>query len=291
MVNPLGVVVKCNIHNAYASFWLLRTSGKCEALNFVILKMLRVAILGTGNIAIHLLKAFLQSETIEVVQVVGRNTERVQKFSGSTSVSYKFTQIAEADVYLIAVKDDAIPEVSAHLTHAKGIVAHTSGARTIDCLAAKNRGVFYPLQTFTEGKPVNFASVPICIEAQNSTSLATLQQLAEALSKKVHTINSEKRKKLHLAAVFVNNFSNHLYCIGQSLCQQQGLPFSLLRPLILETAQKIQSLSPLQAQTGPARRGDKKSIQEHLSLLRNPTHVELYQLLTKAIQQAYEEEL
>lgn len=253
--------------------------------------MIHIVILGTGNMATQLLNAFSQSEKVRVIQVVGRNVNALKKISNSTTISHNFARIAEADVYIIAVKDSAIYEVSTYLSHKKGIVVHTSGAMNMDELAAENRGVFYPLQTFTTGKQVDFASIPICIEARNSNSLTILQQIAGELSKKVYKINSEQRKNIHLAAVFINNFSNYLYYIGETLCKENSVPFELLHPLILETAQKVQSLSPREAQTGPARRGDKKSIQEHLSLLHKPVHTEIYKTFTQAIQQIYEEEL
>lgn len=253
--------------------------------------MLRTVIIGTGHVATHLFHAFYGANTVEVVQVVGRRESSLAKFAGAVAVSHNFEQLADADLYLIAVKDDAIAQVSAHLTHKKGLVAHTAGAMPMHCLLPENRGVFYPLQTFTAGQPVDFATIPICLEAQNKASLGILQQLAATITEKVYEIDSEQRKKLHLAAVFVNNFTNHLYNIGETLCQQAHLPFDLLRPLILETAQKVQSLSPTQAQTGPARRGDQKSIQAHLSLLANPIHAELYKKISQAIQKHYEEEL
>lgn len=253
--------------------------------------MLRVVIIGTGNVATHLCNAFSQTEEVAVVQVVGRNKEQLKKFPDFMSPSHTFTAIAEADVYVIAVKDEAIPRVSTYLSAKKGIVVHTSGAMAMDCLAATNRGVFYPLQTFTVGRAVDFSAIPLCIEAQNPTSLAVVQQLAGTLSKKVYEITSEQRKMLHLAAVFVNNFSNHLYYIGEMLCQQEGLPFALLQPLLLETALKVQSLSPTEAQTGPARRGDQKSIQTHLNRLHNTPYTELYTAFSNAIQQRYEKKL
>lgn len=253
--------------------------------------MLRVVILGTGNVATHLFAAFSQLDTVAVVQVVGRSENALKKFSSSTAVSQNFNCIAEAEVYVIAVADDAIPQVSSYLSHKKDIVVHTSGAMPMDCLAPENRGVFYPLQTFTAGKPVDFTSIPIGIEAKKQSSLTVLRQLAEALSQTVYEIDSKQRKTLHLAAVFVNNFTNHLYHIGEMLCQQEGVSFELLRPLILETAQKVQSLSPAEAQTGPARRGDQNSMQAHRTLLSNKAHAELYTLFSKAIQHHYAKKL
>lgn len=253
--------------------------------------MLSISILGTGNLAKHLFDAFLKAKGINVVQVVGRNKEALAQFSKHCTISQDFTTIADADVYLMAVKDDAITEVSEYLSHKKGVVAHTSGAIGLEAIQAVNKGVFYPLQTFTKGKPVSFQSIPICIEAQSKQSLEILRTLGHSISENVHHIDSEQRKKLHLAAVFVNNFTNYLYDVGESLCLDEGLSFDLLKPLILETAEKVQGLSPKEAQTGPARRNDSESMEAHLDLLNNEEHITLYKLLSQAIKKRHEEEL
>jgi predicted short-subunit dehydrogenase-like oxidoreductase (DUF2520 family) len=253
--------------------------------------MLSISILGTGNLAKHLFDAFLKAKGINVVQVVGRNKEALAQFSEHCTISQDFTTIADADVYLMAVKDDAIAEVSKYLSHKKGVVAHTSGAIGLEAIQAVNKGVFYPLQTFTKGKPVSFQSIPICIEAQSKQSLEILRTLGHSISENVHHIDSEQRKKLHLAAVFVNNFTNYLYDVGESLCLDEGLSFDLLKPLILETAEKVQGLSPKEAQTGPARRNDSESMEAHLDLLNNEEHRTLYKLLSQAIKKRHEEEL
>lgn len=253
--------------------------------------MLSIVIVGTGNVARHLFNAFAESREVKVVQVVGRNKNCLERFSKMCTISNDFAQIATADVYIIAVKDDAIAKVSQSLTSKKGIVVHTSGAVEMDSLESNNRGVFYPLQTFTIGKTLDFKSIPICIEAKQDSALTVLRMLGEAISEKVHEITSAQRKKLHLAAVFANNFTNHLYRISESICLEEGLSFELLQPLILETAQKVQSITPKDAQTGPARRGDKKSIQNHLNLLKDKKQTELYTLFSEAIKKVYEEEL
>ncbi|MBO0340778.1 Rossmann-like and DUF2520 domain-containing protein [Flagellimonas profundi] len=253
--------------------------------------MLRIVILGTGNLAKHLYDAFIKARDVDVVQVVGRNREDLQQFSGHATISNDFDAIADADVYLVAVKDDAIGEVSKYLSNKKGLVAHTSGAMGLNAIQTTNKGVFYPLQTFTKGKAVDFSNIPICMEAEEKDSLETLRTLATSISENVHYIDSDQRKKLHLAAVFVNNFTNYLYHVGEELCLEEGLSFELLKPLILETANKVQIMSPTEAQTGPARRNDVKSMGNHLELLNKEEHSTLYKLLSQAIKQAHEEEL
>ncbi|MGX1930444.1 Rossmann-like and DUF2520 domain-containing protein [Flagellimonas sp. 2504JD4-2] len=253
--------------------------------------MYSIILLGTGNLAQHLFDAFIKAPRVEIAQVYGRNPEKLKRFESRTAVCSDSTKIKDADVYIIAVKDDAIREVAQLIGSKKGIVVHTSGAMNMDCIPVANRGVFYPLQTFTKGKTLDWKDIPVCLETTQKSSFDVLKSLAEQISDNFHAIDSQQRKKLHLAAVFVNNFTNHLYQIGENICQKEGLSFSLLKPLIKETAEKVQDISPLEAQTGPARRGDTASIKSHLSLLNNQKHVELYNLFSEAIKKAYEEKL
>lgn len=253
--------------------------------------MYSIIILGTGNLAQHLCQSFSTVNSINILQVFGRNLETLKKFSSYAETCSNPMEIKDADIYIIAVKDDAIAKVSQSLTSKRGIVVHTSGAVEMDSIESSNRGVFYPLQTFTIDKVLDFKSIPICIEAKQDSGLTVLRLLGEAISEKVHEITSDQRKKLHLAAVFANNFTNHLYSVSESICLQEGLSFELLQPLILETAKKVQSITPKDAQTGPARRGDKKSIQNHLNLLKDKKQTELYTLFSEAIKKVYEEEL
>ncbi len=253
--------------------------------------MYTVVILGTGNLAEHLCNAFSTLDEATIVQVYGRNPEKLKKFNTYSDTCTDPTQIKNADVYIIAVKDDAIVPVSKLLLDKKGIVAHTSGAIGMESIQPKNKGVFYPLQTFTKGKPIDFKTIPICIEAKERASLKILHDLAGLITDTVYKTTSEQREKLHLAAVFANNFTNYLYSVSEAICVKEGLPFSLLHPLIMETAEKLKSLSPREAQTGPARRGDQKSMEKHLSLLKNKKQTELYAQLSEAIKKMYEKEL
>jgi predicted short-subunit dehydrogenase-like oxidoreductase (DUF2520 family) len=148
----------------------------------------------------------------------------------------------------------------------------------------KNRkGVFYPLQTFSKNKAVDFKQVPICLESQNDDDYKVLETIAKSISERVYAIGSEQRKALHVAAVFVSNFVNHLYKIGNEICEEHQVPFDILKPLIQETANKIVTLSPEEAQTGPAKREDTQTINSHLSFLSNENQKEIYKLLTKSI--------
>ncbi|MEM9362616.1 MAG: Rossmann-like and DUF2520 domain-containing protein [Bacteroidota bacterium] len=253
--------------------------------------MLSVVIIGTGNVAENLFHAFIDAKRVNLMQMVGRDEKALKKYSDRTKVSSDFKGVADADLYIIAVSDKAIPTVAEKILHRHGIVAHTSGATPMDSVTSQNRGVFYPLQTFTKGRLLDFSTIPICIEASDKASLLKLRELGECISDKVYKINSDQRKKLHLAAVFANNFSNHLFHISETLCKREDLPFELLKPLILETVKKLEILSPMDAQTGPARRNDATSMEKHLELLTDTNHKKLYALLSEAITKTYEKEL
>src|SRR5690606_10316853 len=223
--------------------------------NFVVLGMCKLVILGTGTLSWHLYRAFSRAKGVNLIQLVGRNKGALGEFPGDVPKTDDFNAIMEADIYLIAVKDDAIGEVSRALSDRNGLVVHSSGTVELEALETPNRGVFYPLQTFSREREVDFVQIPICIEAERAESLELLKSLAATLTKEVHEMDSRKRKKLQLAAVIVNNFTNYLYGVGHEICVSQGLSFDLLKPLILETALKVQDIPPEQAQTGPARRG------------------------------------
>jgi len=246
--------------------------------------MISVVLIGYGNVASHLLRAFSKSDAVTVKQVYNRT-----KISAQALASVDFTtdihQLVEADCYILCVSDDAIPSVSEQFVFKNRLVVHSSGAVSMEKLSNRNRkGVFYPLQTFSKDKRVDFKSIPLCIEAADRADLQLLQRLANSISEEVYEISSEAREKLHVAAVFVNNFVNYLYGLGKEILDENNLPFALLKPLINETAHKLTALDPLEAQTGPAKRNDQKTIRKHLELLDNPEHKEIYKLLTQAIQ-------
>jgi len=247
--------------------------------------MTKVSIIGSGNVAQHLIQAFQSNSEIELVQVGARNKERITHLLDLDRITSDYNQLQFADLYIIAVSDDAIAEVSAQLPFENRLVVHTSGTVTLSALATKNRrGVFYPLQTFSKDKAVDFTTIPICLETENEEDLQTLNRLANAISNAVYKINSEQRKALHVAAVFVNNFVNHLYQIGNEICENNQIPFEILKPLIQETANKIVTLSPKEAQTGPAKRNDLTTIEAHQQFLTDATQSKIYTLLTQSIQ-------
>ena len=247
--------------------------------------MIKVSIIGSGNLAQHLIQAFQSNPSIELVQVMARNIKSVTPLLDSNRVISDYTQLQEADLYIIAVSDDAIAEVSTALPFENRLVAHTSGTVSIDSLDPKNhRAVFYPLQSFSKDKAVNFKTIPLCLETENEKDAPTLKLIANAISDAVYDINSEQRKALHVAAVFVNNFVNQLYQIGNEICDANAIPFSILKPLIQETANKIATLSPKAAQTGPAKRNDISTIAAHQQFLTDENQAAIYNLLTQSIQ-------
>jgi predicted short-subunit dehydrogenase-like oxidoreductase (DUF2520 family) len=249
--------------------------------------MIKVTILGNGNLATHLTRVFIKKKEIDLVQVYSRNIEKMKHLSEKVSITDNLLDLKDADVYIIAISDNSIAEFSSQLNLKGKFVVHTSGSITMDTLKGDfSRGVFYPLQTFTKGKKIKFKSIPICIEASNEDDLIILEKLAREVSNDVRRITSLEREKLHLAAVFVNNFVNHMYQKANEICDDNYLPFDMLYPLIKETAKKIESISPMDAQTGPAKRNDSKTIEKHLEQL-NSSQKEIYTTLTKSITNSF----
>ncbi|CAL2091721.1 Coenzyme F420-dependent NADP oxidoreductase-like protein [Tenacibaculum sp. 190524A05c] len=245
--------------------------------------MISVVLLGGGNVAHHLTQAFLACKGVDLKQLYARNANSIAQFQNDVSITDDLNLLADADVYIIAISDDAISSISSQLPENK-LVTHTSGSVAMNSLNNTGRkGIFYPLQSFSKTKPVNFSEIPICIEAEQDEDLKILEQLAQLISPKVYQISSDQRSKLHVAAVFVNNFTNHMYKIGNDICKQYDVPFEVLLPLIQETASKIEHVAPNEAQTGPAKRKDQETIQRHLNLL-DAKQKEIYQLITKSIQ-------
>jgi predicted short-subunit dehydrogenase-like oxidoreductase (DUF2520 family) len=246
--------------------------------------MIRVSIIGSGNVAQHLIVAFSKTADIELVQVFARNGAALAHLINPDKIYTNFNDVIAADLFIVAITDDAITEVAAAIPFSNELVVHTSGSVSIEAIDNKNRpGVFYPLQTFSKSKEVDFKTIPICIETKNEKDFQILEKVAKSISNTVYKINSEQRKALHIAAVFVCNFVNHLYQIGNNICIKNDLPFDILKPLIQETANKILTLPPNQAQTGPAKRKDTQTINAHLSFLSDENQKEIYKMLTKSI--------
>ena len=257
--------------------------------------MIRVVIIGSGNVAQHLIAAFSKAHDsgseVELVQVYARQPESLNSLVDFDTITSDLHELAEADLYIVAISDDAIAEFSSSLPFKNRLVVHTSGSLPLEALNDNNRkGVFYPLQTFSKTREVDFRSIPIALESQNPTDFQLLEKVARKISEHVHAINSIQRKALHVSAVFVNNFSNHLYDIANDVCDEHQVSFEILKPLIMETAEKVMTLTPKEAQTGPAKRRDNNTIESHLALLTDENQKAIYNLLTHSIQ-IHEEKL
>ncbi len=251
--------------------------------------MVKICIIGSGNVAQHLIAAFLEAEKsgskIQLLQVYCRHKQSLTKLLPYESLTDNLNALIEADVYVVAISDDAIAEVSGQLPFKNKLVVHTSGSANLESLSDHNRkGVFYPLQSFTKGKDIDFKNIPICLESENPTDYQTLEQLAISISDHIYAINSGQRRALHLAAVFANNFTNHMYALAKDICDESKIPFEILQPLIIETSQKTSTLPPKMAQTGPAIRNDHKTIEEHLQFLQDKNKSNIYKILTQSIQ-------
>ncbi|WP_026707388.1 Rossmann-like and DUF2520 domain-containing protein [Flavobacterium frigidarium] len=251
--------------------------------------MVKVIVIGSGNVAQHLITAFQNAEKnesgISLIQVFARKRESLAALIPIQKVTNQFSELLEADLYIIAVSDDAIESVSSELLFKNRLVAHTSGSVPLTILNNNNRkAVFYPLQSFTKGAAVDFRTIPLCLEAENSIDFQMLSKVGKLISDHATAINSQQRKALHVAAVFANNFSNHLYQIANDICKENQVPFSILKPLIQETAKKIVTLDPEQAQTGPANRNDQITINAHEAFIKDDNQLKIYKLLTESIQ-------
>ncbi|MDX5404382.1 MAG: DUF2520 domain-containing protein [Bacteroidota bacterium] len=254
-----------------------------------------ISVIGAGRVAQHLVPAlFRAGMTIRAIGV--RDPEKPSAIRLSEMVEAPLVApqaIPDADLILLLVVDGSIESVSHQLREYEGIIAHVSGGMPLSILADKDpkRGVFYPLQTFSEGVGVNWKSIPIFIEGSDPDTQMKLHQLAQRLSTRVYDANSDQRKALHVAAVFANNFVNQLYVEAWTICRENDIPFEALQALIQQTADKIRDLDPLEAQTGPAVRGDKGLIAEHLQWLKDPQQKKIYTLLSERIQAIHEKEL
>ncbi|MFA5620163.1 MAG: DUF2520 domain-containing protein [Weeksellaceae bacterium] len=249
-----------------------------------------VVIIGAGNVANHLTRALIEN-TVNVRQVFNRTLEAARELGESYNIQYtdKISELTKADLYIIAASDSAVEELSHYIPYEDVLVVHTSGALSTKVLKGDYRkGVLYPLQTFSKKRSLRYEQIPFFVEAENKADEDDLFKLAKKISNEVFRLDSEKRLKLHVAGVWVNNFTNHLYYIGNKFCEEVDIPFSVLQPLIKETAKKINDLNPYDAQTGPAKRGDDVTIQKHIDAISDSRLQQLYQLLTESIKRTYQ---
>ncbi|MCF6169831.1 MAG: DUF2520 domain-containing protein [Bacteroidales bacterium] len=252
-----------------------------------------ISFIGSGNVATHLARALHNSGHL-IEEVFSPRLPHAKRFAEQfgCNVAKDLKELnPKVNLLIIAVPDAKVEEVAKALPKIRGIVVHTSGVTGMDALKdADMFGVLYPLQTFTRNRRMDISDAPFCIEGSDERVSKSLFQLAGKMSRSVQLISSKQRKELHLAAVMVSNFVNHLYAHSQEYLGRRQLDFSLLLPLIRETAAKVQDISPKKAQTGPARRKDEPTIKTHLEMLKSfPETAALYHLFSTQIKKKYNE--
>ncbi len=253
--------------------------------------MITINIVGTGNLAWHLANQFTKQPDVMLLQVAGRTLESLIPFKKLAQTG-TLKELIPADITIIAVSDHAINTVAHQLPYIDTLVVHTAGSIPLEEITTKHRkGVFYPLQSFSKEDTVDFSMIPICIEAQEEHDSTLLKTIASMLSKTVHYLNSHQRKKVHLAAVFANNFTNHCYTIASQICKDDNIPFDILHPLIQKTTQKAITHGPDTVQTGPAKRQDIDVINKQQEALTRKDHTSVYKTLTASILSYYGKEL
>lgn len=254
---------------------------------------MKVVFIGSGNVATHLAQKF-QSIGINVSQIYSRtstNAEALAKLVGATFTTEMSEIETDADYYFYALNDNSLKRFLSKFDLPNAIHLHTAGSISIRIFEkySTKYGVFYPLQTFSKNKEIDFSTIPICIEASSSEIQLKLEELAKLLTKNVYLTNSEQRKKIHLAAVFACNFTNYMYDMASVILEDAGVSFEIIKPLIKETADKVMTLPPFNAQTGPAVRYDENTIDKHLELLKSQSELKkIYKLLTTDINKRHQ---
>ncbi|MDA0194099.1 MAG: DUF2520 domain-containing protein [Bacteroidetes bacterium] len=252
---------------------------------------MKVTIIGAGNVASHLAPALERAGYI-INEVYARRIDEAERisqnlYSANTSDNLDFSG-SDSVLFLIAVSDYAIEQIAGEIVLPdQCLIVHTSGSipmSVLELTASDSIGVLYPLQTFSRNRKISFPEIPILTEANTPEGLAMLEQVGKSLSKRVALVDSEKRLQLHLAAVFVNNFVNHMLTIGDEITSENNLDFSLLEPLIRETVDKAIEIGASDSQTGPAIREDHSTMEMHMELLEeNESYQRLYKIISKSI--------
>lgn len=248
---------------------------------------MRIVLIGAGNLATNLGKA-LSRNGHEIVQVfsTSKTAKQLTKQIGGKPIRNLKLLCDDADIYIIALKDSVVEGLLPQICHGREsrLFVHTSGSLPMNIFRghAKNYGVFYPLQTFSKSQEVDFQQIPCLIEGANAQVVTVLKDLALSISNRVKKVSTEKRRQIHLAAVFACNFTNYCYTVAGNILKQQKLPFDLLLPLIDETARKVHNMSPRKAQTGPAVRNDENIMEQHMEMLYGNNR-DLYERMSQSI--------
>jgi predicted short-subunit dehydrogenase-like oxidoreductase (DUF2520 family) len=256
--------------------------------------MKKVVCIGAGKLANQLMPVLEEAEC-EVVQIYNRSSpaaeDLAKKLKNSSFTSSSSEIISDAELYFFAVSDDAISIVADQLLSIippSAIGVHCSGSLGLDVLPFKRKAAFYPLQSFSIDHEVSWRWIPLIITTEDEDAWTTLDEIAGAISTTVYRMTDEQKSILHVAAVFTNNFSNHMLTLAEKICLEHQLPFEMLKPLILETFSKAILNGPKENQTGPAVRGDQKTIEKHLALIEDNPHMAIiYRAITKSIIDCY----
>jgi predicted short-subunit dehydrogenase-like oxidoreductase (DUF2520 family) len=252
---------------------------------------LKIAILGAGNLAWNLAPA-LEDAGHEITEVYARDIQKAREiteriYSAEAKDDLDFSE-SKAKLFILAIKDDALSDVADQLILPEGsILVHTSGAMPIEVISQSSAsyvGVFYPLQSFTKGKKLDFEDVPFLLESEDEGTVQLLKKVAKSLSPLVYIIRAKDRQAVHVAAVFASNFTNHMLRIAEEILHRKGLDREMLKPLIIESISKSLQLGAKKAQTGPAIREDYETLEAHHQFLAyNEQLAEIYRLISQDI--------
>lgn len=248
---------------------------------------MRIALIGSGRVA-SCMGPRLKEAGHTIAGVYSRTLQNAQQLATvlRTTATDSLEKLPDADIYLTMLTDDALAELAPAIVKGReaALFVHTAGSVSVDVwreAGAARYGVMYAMQTFSKGAVIDWPQVPVFVEGSSAAEQETITSLAHDLSDNVSALSSKGRKKLHIAAVFASNFSNRMYAISERILKTEGVPFNVMLPLVRETARKVESMSPEDAQTGPAVRGDRKVIDEHVKLLKDyPEYAELYRLIS-----------
>lgn len=253
---------------------------------------MKIVFIGAGNLATRV-SLEMKRKGFDIAQIYSKTEEsastlcdKLNAISEGTDYTTEIASvITDADLYIFSVKDAVLEDILKQMMPNSGIWVHTAGSIPMDVFSpyTSRYGVFYPLQTFSKTREVDFSVIPVFIEGADEGIIDKLMSVGEKISDDVRFADSEQRRHLHLAAVFACNFTNHLYAVAAKLIEDKGLSFDAIRPLIAETAAKIEQIAPADAQTGPAIRYDENVINKHLSLIENEKFRDIYSLMSKSI--------
>ncbi|MFM2000098.1 MAG: hypothetical protein RL204_2045 [Bacteroidota bacterium] len=247
-----------------------------------------MTMIGSGNVAWHFSKMF-KSIGIDVIEVYSRNQNEAKMLSRdleSKQVERLQDISTETDLIVLAVNDDSIETVASDIK-SQALIVHTSGTASIEKISSPRNGVIWSIQSLRKGQPTDYSKIPFLVESNNQADSLALYELVKKVSTSVYIKNSEERLKAHLAAVIANNFVNHFYSISNEILEQAHLPFSILLPIIEEETRKVHTYRPVDIQTGPASRGDQKTIESHLNLIQEKELKEIYRLISERIKKQH----